>query len=211
MDHEREAGTSDLLRSWAGGDVVARDELMRRFYPELRRLAAVRLREMGDDLTFQPTDLAHEAYLRLVDQRSVQWMNRSHFFAIAARLIRQILLNHVRDRGRLKRGGHLQRVTIDVDQAVDGGSSVDFLVLDESLDLLAQIDSQAATVVELRYIMGLSVSEVAQVLRVSESTVARQWRSARLWLRARMRRPGGGERPERDLQGEERRELRERP
>ena len=189
MPPAREPETSELLVAWGDGDPAAGEQAMRRLYPELRKLAAARLRRAGGDLTLQPTELANETYLKLVAQRGVTWANRSHFLAISARVIRRILLNHVRDRRRLKRGGGLRRIVIEVDHLADVPKTVDFEQLEDALDLLAEVDSQAATIVELRFLVGLSVLEVAEVLCVSESTVARQWRSARLWLKAKMRRP----------------------
>ncbi len=196
MEHRPEPETTALLRAWGGGDEEAGRQLVERLYPELHRLAASRLDGAGAELTLQTTELAHEAYLRLVAQRRVEWVDRSHFFAVAARLIRRVLLNHIRDRGRLKRGGDLQRVTLEVDRLAGAAEKVDFVALDGALDLLARVDAEAASVVELRYIVGLTVPEVARVLGVSESTVARQWRSARLWLRARLREEGSGSRSE---------------
>lgn len=178
--------TTSLLRAWTRGDEQAGDRLMERLYPDLRRLAASRLEEAGSDLTLQPTELVHEAYVRLVDQRRTQWQSRAHFFAIAARLVRRVLLNYARDRRRQKRGGGLTLLPLDEVRTAGAGETppaLDLLALDEALGRLAAIDPTAERVIELRYFGGLTVEETAEALGIGRATVVRSWRSGRIWLK----------------------------
>jgi RNA polymerase sigma factor (TIGR02999 family) len=183
--------TTALLAAWSAGDADAGDRLAERLYPELRRLAARRLREAGRDLTLQPTELVHEAYLRLVDQTRTRWQSRAHFFAIASRTLRRVLANHARDRGRLKRGGGAHLVALDGELPLEIAQApasplteVDVLALEEALAVLEQVDPESARLVELRFYGGLSVEETAEVLGVSRTAVIRGWRSARAWLKS---------------------------
>jgi len=180
--------TTDLLNAWSAGSREAERQVMERLYPELRRLAASQLSQSGPDLTLVPTELAHEAYLRLIDQRQATWHNRAHFFAIAARLVRRLLLNHVRDRGRDKRGGGWSRVSLEEPHGDRHPGQVDLLALDEALGQLGRIDPDAMRVVEMRYFAGLTVNEIAEVTHRSASSIAREWRSARIWLKAHLNR-----------------------
>lgn len=172
-----------LLIAWRGGDAAALERLMPLVYAELRRLAAQRLRGERNAPTLQPTVLVHEAFLRLVDRRS-PWQNRAHFFAVAARTMRRVAVDHARSRLRQKRGGGALRVDLTgvAEAAAVEPPSVDVLALDEALDRLEARDPQQARVVELRFFTGLSEEETAEALGISRSTVQRDWHFARLWL-----------------------------
>ena len=172
---------TELLVAWSAGDEESLKRLTPLVYDELRRLARRHLaRERGESL--QPTALVHEAYLRLLDQRSVNWQNRAHFFAIAARLMRRILIDHARRRVAERRGGGAVHVPLDDAGQVSLERSGELLALDEALDELATVDARKSQVVELRFFGGLSVQETAAALGVSEVTVIRDWSTARAWL-----------------------------
>jgi RNA polymerase sigma factor (TIGR02999 family) len=173
-----------LLSDVAAGRRGALDRLLPLVYDELRALAARALNRERPGHTLQATALAHEAYLRLVDQRETSWQNRAHFLAIASQAIRRILIDHARGRGRDKRGGRLEHVTLDVASAGVEAPSIDFLALDEALDRLSALDARQARIVELRFFGGLSVEETAAVLAISPATVAREWAHAKAWLHA---------------------------
>jgi RNA polymerase sigma factor (TIGR02999 family) len=175
-----------LLRAWAKGDIDAREQLMPLVYEELRRRAAAYLRRERLDHTLQPTALVHEAYLRLLGQERVAWQNRAHFFGVAAQMMRRILVDHARGRGRGKRLGAATRVTLDEGVASAGPPDCELLLLDQALDELAAVDPQQARIVELRYFGGLTEGEVADVLTVSRSTVTREWLIAKGWLYRRI-------------------------
>lgn len=167
-----------------GGDPSGR--LFELVYAELRLLASSHLRRERRDHTLQATALVHEAYLRLVDQRNVTWQNRSHFFAVAARMMRRILVNHARDRNRLKRGGGAARVPLDEGVAATGAVDLDLEALDEALERLAALDERKVRVVEMRYFAGMSIEETADALNVSPATVKREWTLARAWLKSQI-------------------------
>lgn len=174
-----------LLIAWSDGDQKDRedlDELLPLVYGELRGLAAARLSRERTDHTLQPTALVHEAYLRLIDQHSVDWKNRAHFFGLAAEMMRRILVNHARDRAAQKRGGGFERVTLGAAQDLVGREEVDLIDLDEALDKLAELDARKARVVELKFFAGLTNDEIAEVQEASVATVERDWRFARAWL-----------------------------
>ncbi len=176
-----------LLRAWAAGEDAAADALLDTIYPELRRLAAAALRRERPGHTLQPTALVHEAYLRLVDQHAVEWQSRGHFFALAARMIRRILVDHARRRGYAKRGGNWVRVSfagIEPTLFARGEAErpQDLVALDDALRRLAEIDEAKAKLVELRYFGGLQVQEIAELEGLSTATVNRRWRAARAWL-----------------------------
>jgi len=163
----------------------AADELLPLVYDQLRRLARRLLSRERPGHTLQPTALVHEAYLKLVDQTRVDWKGRTHFFAAGAQAMRHILVDHARGRGRAKRGGGWNRVTLGEDAApfADGGLDADeLLALDEAMQRLAKLDERSARVVELRFFGGLTVPEVAHVLAVSTRTVEGDWTHARAWL-----------------------------
>jgi RNA polymerase sigma factor (TIGR02999 family) len=179
----RPGRVTELLRGWRQGDRAAEADLLPLVYGELRARAARALGRERPDHTLQPTALVHEAYLKLVGQEPVDWQDRTHFFAIAARLMRQILIDHARRHGSAKRGGGRRLVPLEVAGEVAAGApEVDLEALDEALVNLARLDREAAEVVELRYFGGLTVEETAQALGCSPSTVVRQWRAARAWL-----------------------------
>ena len=171
-----------LLRAWSGGDLAARDEVMRVVYADLHQRAAGYLRRERAGHTLQPTALVHEAYLRLVGQDRLAWQNRAHFLGVAAQMMRRILVDHARARGRGKRGGAAVNVTLDERVVAVAPPETDLLVIDRALTELAAIDPQQGRIVELRYFGGLTESEVADVLAVSRSTVTREWQTARAWL-----------------------------
>jgi RNA polymerase sigma factor (TIGR02999 family) len=174
---------TQLLLAWNGGDPAALDQLMPIVYDELHRIARQYRRRERDALNLQTTVLVHEAYLRLVDARQVEWQNRAHFFAIAARLIRQILVDYARKRGYQKRGGGVRHVEFDESRIGGEKPDEDLAVLDEALQALAELDERKSQVVELRFFGGLTEKEVAAVLDVSPETVKRDWRFAKAWLR----------------------------
>jgi RNA polymerase sigma factor (TIGR02999 family) len=172
-----------LLKEWSDGDQRALDRLTPLVYEELRHQAARYLRRERPGHTLQTTALINEAYLRLIDAKDVRWQSRAHFFAVAANLMRRVLVDHARRRDAEKRGGSQIRLTLDEGLAVARNSEVDLLAIDEALDRLAAIDAQQARVVELRFFSGLSVEETAAALGVSPKTVKRDWSVARAWLR----------------------------
>ena len=149
---------------------------------ELRRLARSYMRRERPGHTLQTTALVNEAFLRLTDARGVRWQDRAHFLAIAARLMRRVLVDHARSRGYRKRGGGAERVTLDEGLAAAPEPEVDVVALDRALQSLAEVDARKSRVIELRFFGGLSVEETAEVLHVSTDTVKRDWRLARLWL-----------------------------
>lgn len=177
---------TELLHAWSRGDEDARVLVLERVYQELRRLAAAQLRRERHALTLQPTALVHEAYLRLLDQRT-GWRNRGHFFGIAAEQMRRIIVDHARRRRSLKRGRGAWVLTLDDAVAVADSRQVDVTRLDDALTTLARMDARQARIVELRYFGGLEIDEVAEVLSISPATVKRDWTMARAWLFAHLR------------------------
>jgi RNA polymerase sigma factor (TIGR02999 family) len=181
MNRAAAHNVTELLVAWSGGDEQSLERLTPLVYDELRRLARRHLaHERGE--TLQPTALVHEAYMRLIDQRSVNWRNRAHFFAIAARLMRRILIDHARRRVAERRGGGAVHVSLAEAGEVSIARSAELLALDEALDELATVDARKSQVVELRFFGGLSVQGTAEALGVSEVTVMRDWSTARAWL-----------------------------
>jgi RNA polymerase sigma factor (TIGR02999 family) len=185
-----------MLIAWSRGDSSVEGRLMEAVYDDLRRKAAGILRHESPGHTLQPTALVNEAYLRLVDQRRVAWQNRAHFLAVAARLMRRILVDYARRRRAAKRGGQAARVTLEDFAARPGSTPLDLLELDEALAELAALDPRQARIVELRAFGGLSVEEAAEVVGVSPATVKRDWSFAQAWLERRLR-GGTGTGPER--------------
>jgi RNA polymerase sigma factor (TIGR02999 family) len=172
-----------ILRDWTRGESDAINELMPLVYDELRRQAARHLRRENQDHTLQTTALIHEAYLKLIDQRNVEWQNRLHFFAIASQAMRRILVDHARTKHREKRGG--KDVKVPLDDALGVGAAeknTDLIALDEALTRLEVIDEQQVRVVELRYFSGLSLEDTADALGISRATAARDWSMAKAWL-----------------------------
>jgi RNA polymerase sigma factor (TIGR02999 family) len=171
-----------LLKKLTAGDNDASSELMAAVYNELRRLAASYMRRERPDHTLQATALVHEAYLKLVNQRTVDWQNRAHFYGVAAQLMRRILVDHARGRLRDKRGGGQKMVSLDEPLLADERQAGALLELDEALQRLAKLDPRQSRVVELRFFGGLTVEETAEVMGVSPKTVKRDWAVARAWL-----------------------------
>jgi RNA polymerase sigma factor (TIGR02999 family) len=172
-----------LLLAWRGGNDAALGELVSVVQPELQRIARRCMKGQPVNHSLQATALVNEAYMRLVDVREMNWQNRAHFLAMAARLMRRVLVDSARTRGSQKRGGGALRVSFCEDLAVTDEATADVIALSDALDALTQMDDRKSRVVELRYFGGLSVAETAAVLEVSEETVARDWRFARAWLK----------------------------
>jgi RNA polymerase sigma-70 factor (ECF subfamily) len=178
---DRDRGeVTELLLAWSGGEARAEQRLLPLVYAELRVLAASYMRRERAEHTLQPTALVHEAYMRLVDQERVQWRSRAHFFAIAAQMMRRILVDHARRRQAARRD-HQQIVLTDVD-AFGAEVSPDIVAIDEALDALSAVDTEKGRIVEMRFFGGLSNQEIAEVLGVSLVTIARHWRVARAWM-----------------------------
>lgn len=174
---------TELLVAWRNGDRTALDKMMPLVYEELRRLAHLYMGRERADHTLQTTALVNEAYLRLIDQRRVEWQNRAHFIAIAARLMREILVEHARGRQAAKRGGGQFVLSLsEVDRIIPRGA-VNLIALDEALRRLEAVDPQKSRVVELRYFGGLTIEEAAEALGISAATIKRDWTMARAWLR----------------------------
>jgi RNA polymerase sigma factor (TIGR02999 family) len=183
---------SALLHAWRGGDRAALDKLVPLVYGELRRLAHRYLIQERDCRSLQSTALIHEAYIRLADLNRIEWRDRAHFFAIAVRFMRRILVDRARARAYLKRGGGATTTGLDGAPAVTSKSGLDIVRIDDALNALAHFDPRKAEVVELRFFGGLSEQETAEVLGVSRETVKRDWRMAKLWLLGEL--TGGGSR-----------------
>lgn len=177
---------TQLLVEWSQGDKQALDQLAPLVYDELRRMARTYLRAERPDHTLQATALVHEAYLRLVDQHSVSWQNRAHFFGIASQMMRRILVNHAIARAAEKRGGGAEKLSLDEAVSFSNQREIDLIALDEALKELECLDPQQTRIVELRFFGGLSIDETAQALRISPATVKRDWSTARLWLRRKL-------------------------
>ena len=171
-----------LLHAWSNGDQTARDKLLPLVYDELRQMARRYMERQNPGHTLQTTALIHEAYLRLVDQQNVQWQNRAHFFGVAAKAMRSILVDYARTKHAAKRGGALQQVSLDEAATISTERTAEVVALDDALQNLAAFDPRKSQVVEMRYFGGLTVEETAEVLHVSPETVARDWRLARTWL-----------------------------
>jgi RNA polymerase sigma factor (TIGR02999 family) len=168
--------------NWSKGDLEAREALMPLVYDELRRLAASYLRRERPDHTLQATALVNEAYLRLVEEKNVNWHSRSHFFGVSAKLMRRILVDHARGHLAEKRGSGMPKVGLTEAIAMSKEQPADLLALDESLTRLAELDPQQGRIVELRVFAGLTVEETAQLLKISRATVKRDWAVAKAWL-----------------------------
>lgn len=173
---------TQLLLDWSKGDKAALDKLTPLVYEELRRIARRYMRRERPDHTLQTTALVNEAYLRLVDQKNVRWQDRAHFFAVSAQVMRNILIDHARSRHYVKRGGEARRLSLDEGAIMSPERASELVALDDALNDLASVDSRKSRVVELRYFGGLSVEEIAEVLKISSITVRRDWRAAKAWL-----------------------------
>ncbi|MBI2686774.1 MAG: sigma-70 family RNA polymerase sigma factor [Acidobacteria bacterium] len=180
------ASVTHLLIQWSHGDPGSRDELFRIVQQELHRIADRYMRRERPDHTLQTTALVNEAYLRLIEQPQMNWQNRAHFYAISARVMRQILVDHARRTGSVKRGGERFHVPFDEALVFSPEKSSELLALDEALKRLAEKDARKAEIVELRYFGGLDVEEVAEALRVHPNTVIRDWALAKAWLKREM-------------------------
>lgn len=182
---------SELLVAWSGGDESALQRLMPLVYDELHRLAHRYMNGERAGHMLQTTALVNEAYLRLINWRAVSWQNRAHFFGVSAQMMRRILVDFARDKKYLKRGGDALQVSLGEAAAVGDIRSSDLVGLDEALNALAKVDVRKARVVEMRFFGGLSVVEAAEVLKVSEETVMRDWRLAKVWLLRELDRSSG--------------------
>jgi RNA polymerase sigma factor (TIGR02999 family) len=189
MDSKKKPSeVTELLRHLGEGGQLATDRLFAAVYKELRSLAGQFFRQERPDQTLQATALVHETYLKLVDQRCVDWQGRAHFLGVAAQAMRRILLDHARRRGAAKRGGGWKRITLN-DRLIPGGleSDEELMALDDALRELSEVDPRQAQMIELRFFGGLSVEEVAQVLEMSKRSVEREWTMVRAWLRRELK------------------------
>jgi RNA polymerase sigma factor (TIGR02999 family) len=180
-----------LLGRLRAGDAGASDQLMPLIYDELRRIAGAQMRRERPGHTLQSTAVVHEAYLRLMGEQDLDWQNRAHFFAIAAKTMRRVLLDYARQRHAGKRGGEAARkVDLDADLLIADERLDDVVAVDELLGRLQEMDPQQARIVELRFFAGLNVEETAEVMGISETTVKREWRSAKAWIHGNLASPG---------------------
>ena len=170
------------LLDWGRSDKKGLDQMLPVVYEELHRMAAHYLSREATGHTLQPTALVHEAYLRLVDQRRVDWRNRAQFLGLAASMMRRILVNHARDRAARKRGGNPERVSLSLIESPSGRPDVELIALEEALERLTALDERKSRVVELKFFGGLTIDEIAEVLEISPATVEREWAFARAWL-----------------------------
>ncbi len=177
-----ESDITQILSTLSDGDRSAATELLPLVYGELRSLAGRYLKSERPDHTLQATALVHEAYVKIAGGTPQDWQDRQHFFRVAAAVMRHILVNHARDRARLKRGGNRKKLPLDDAIAVFEERAIDLIALDESLDKLSKVDKRLARVVELRFFGGLSVAETAELLAVSDRTIESNWSAAKLWL-----------------------------
>jgi RNA polymerase sigma factor (TIGR02999 family) len=179
--------TTQLLKLAQGGDRKSLDELLPLVYDELKKIAAYKLSLERRDHTLQATALVHEVYLRMIDQHSVDWKNRSHFFALASEMMRRILVNHAESRNAKKRGDGKTMISLsDAESLTVSSVEVDLILLDNALNELAEFDKTQAKIVEMKFFGGLTNEEVAEVMKVSDSTVKREWRMARAWLTTKL-------------------------
>lgn len=178
---------TDLLGAWQNGEGEAFERLTEIVYDDLHEIASRQLNSERPDHTLQTTDLVHEAYLRLVDQRRSHWHSRLHFFAVAARVMRRVLVDHARGRQSLKRGGHLRRISFSSELEIGVERPAPLLDVDEALTRLEDVDPRLSQVVELRFFAGFTNREIADLLGISLPTVGRRWRAARAWLYQHLR------------------------
>jgi RNA polymerase sigma factor (TIGR02999 family) len=175
-------GVTQLLISWRNGDTAARDQLIPLVYEELRRLATRFMGRERRDHTLETSALINEAYLRLADQSTVNWQNRAHFFAVAAQIMRNILIDHARSYQYEKRGGGAQKVSLDDAIILTEERAAELVALDDALTSLAAVDPRKSKIIELRFFGGLNIEETAEVVGLSPTTVQREWRAAKAWL-----------------------------
>ena len=192
MDSARSSSSATaLLLNWSAGVDDARAELLPLVYEELRRIARDYLRRERSHHTLQATALVHEAYLRLIDQRSVDWRNRAQFVGLAATMMRRVLINYARERAAEKRGGNVERVSLTLAEGVVETPAVDIVALHEALERLEALDPRKSRIVELKFFGGLTTVEAAEVLEVSHATIERDWKMARAWLYDSLSSSGG--------------------
>ncbi|MGA2616084.1 MAG: sigma-70 family RNA polymerase sigma factor [Thermoguttaceae bacterium] len=191
MKSSRSSRVTQLLEKFEPGDRPAGKQLFAEVYTELRALAARYLHRERNNHTLQPTALVHEVYLKLVGQTSVDWQGRAHFLAIAAKAMRQILVDHARRHRAAKRGGNRHRITLDDNLVIESRRDVDLLALEDALTKLTKLDPRQAQMVELRFFGGLSIAEVAKVMGISKRSVEREWTMVRAWLRRELSRTEG--------------------
>lgn len=177
---------TQLLKDWSDGDKGVPARLMPLIYDELRRLANSKMSRERSDHTLQPTALVHEAYLRLVDQTSVDWHDRAHFMGIAANAMRQVLIDHSRAHAAAKRGGSARRLSLDEVNILPEERAADLVALDEALSRLTEMDERKGRIVELRFFGGLTVDETAEVMNLHRATVLRDWKVAKAWLHSEL-------------------------
>lgn len=177
---------TQLLVNWSKGDKAALDELIPLVQTELRRLARRYMGRENPGHTLQTSALINEAYIRLVDQHNVHWQNRAHFYAVAAQVMRHILIDHARSHSYAKRGGGARKVPLDEAVAINDQRAEELIALDDALNALAAIDARKSRIIELRFFGGLSIEETAEAMSISPITVTREWRSAKAWLRREM-------------------------
>lgn len=183
--HSGDAHITEMLKAWGHGDPALGDEFVRMVYDELRSQAHRYLRQERSNHTLQTTALVHEVYLELVKQKRVDWQNRSHFFGLAARMMRRILVSYATKQNSQKRGGPGEDLPLDVALTIASADrDINLVELDQALDRLARLDARQARIVELRYFSGLNIAETADVLQVSPATVKRDWLMAKTWLQA---------------------------
>ena len=188
MSPNSDSGPTELLRAWSHGDGSALGRLMPLVYDELHRLARRYMRQERPDHTLQATSLVNEAYLRLIDVNRVEWRDRAHFLAVAAQMMRRILVESARNRRRQKRGGGAVHLNLDEVQELPDSKEHDVVALSDALSGLATFDARMSQVVELRFFGGLTVAETADVLNISPETVMRDWKTAKAWLLRELRR-----------------------
>ena len=179
-------GVTQLLQDWKNGDKEALDKLMPVVYDELRRIASRYLKQQRSNHTLQTTALVHEAYMRLIGKQDIEWQNRAHFFGIAARMMRYILMDYAIAQQAEKRGGGNLKLSLDDVIELPEKNELDVAVLHDSLNTLAEVDERKSQIVELKFFAGLSNEEVAEVMGVSLATVNREWRMARAWLQSEL-------------------------
>ena len=182
MSDERKNQVTQILDDWSGGDREAPERLMPLVYDEMRRIARSFISRERQGHTLQPTALVNEAYLRLVDQNSVTWQSRAHFYSVAASMMRRVLIDHARTRATEKRGGGAVRLSLEDVQVPVEERAANFVAMDEALERLSQFNERGRQIVEMRFYAGMTEEEIAEVLGVSTRTVLRDWKAARVWL-----------------------------
>jgi RNA polymerase sigma-70 factor, ECF subfamily len=191
MQNPDSTSLTQLLIDVGNGNDAALNQILPQIYDELRRLAGSYMSRERSDHTLQPTALVHEAYLRLIDQRRVDWKNRAQFFGLAANMMRRVLVNHARDRAAGKRGGSSPRVTLSMAEGLEQ-PELDVMAVDEALRKLAELDPRKARIIEFKFFTGLTADEISELLRISTATVEREWKFARAWLFNALRAQGAG-------------------